>query len=56
MRVSRIGAEEVKMSTAISSTQVLGARLLKEIGDEEGSLEDVGLKPSLSCPGIDPYR
>jgi hypothetical protein len=32
------------MAAALSSTQFLGARLLGEIGIEEGSLEDVGLK------------
>jgi len=31
------------MATPISSTQLLGARLLKEIRNEEGPLEDVGL-------------
>jgi hypothetical protein len=33
------------MATPISSTQLLGARLLTEIGNEEGSLEDVRLFP-----------
>lgn len=34
-------AESAKMATMISSTEVLGERLLKEIAAEEGSLEDV---------------
>ena len=32
-----------KMATMISSTEVHGARLLREIAAEEGSLEDVSL-------------
>ena len=35
---------EDEMATSISSTQLLGAQLLKEIGNEEGSLEDVSLQ------------
>jgi hypothetical protein len=37
------------MAVQINSTEVLGARLLKEVAEEEGSLEEVGF------PDI-PYR
>jgi hypothetical protein len=36
------------MALQINSTEVLGARLLREVAAEEGSLEDVRLKKSLS--------
>jgi hypothetical protein len=41
------------MAVQINSTEVLGARLLREVAAEEGSLEDVRLPPR---PVSSPYR
>lgn len=40
------------MATPISSTQLLGARLLKEISSEEGSLEAVRSFLELSLSSV----
>ena len=46
------------IAAMISSTQILGARLLKEIGNEEGSLEAVSYFLQLGRRVVDklPYR